>query len=226
MKKRIIFILGLIAITAACSKSEESATDVSSKQSIMDKANEAAASLKDKTAEMTSMGTEIISNSAKTAAEKASAFVQKGSSTVVTATEDAKEALQEKAVNLMSKAPSVDSISDSEELSALTSNTEAPITEIPASTTIASVSQAELDMGKSIYTSKCFACHSTGVTGAPKLDDGSWSVRKQQGIDVMVDHAIKGFQGKKGYMPAKGGFAVLTDEEVAAAVAYMANAGN
>ena len=35
------------------------------------------------------------------------------------------------------------------------------------------------------------------------------------------DHAINGFTGSLGYMPAKGGRVDLSDEEVADAVQYM-----
>jgi cytochrome c5 len=37
----------------------------------------------------------------------------------------------------------------------------------------------------------------------------------------LKDHAINGFQGSAGYMPAKGGRVDLSDEEVASAVEYM-----
>ena len=40
-------------------------------------------------------------------------------------------------------------------------------------------------------------------------------------MDVLKDHAINGFQGDAGYMPAKGGRVDLSDEEVANAVEYM-----
>ena len=39
----------------------------------------------------------------------------------------------------------------------------------------------------------------------------------------MKKHALEGFQGAKGVMPAKGGFVDLSDEEVIAAVEYMLN---
>jgi cytochrome c5 len=37
----------------------------------------------------------------------------------------------------------------------------------------------------------------------------------------MVERAIKGFQGTKGFMPPRGGNPALSDSEVANAVAYM-----
>ena len=40
-------------------------------------------------------------------------------------------------------------------------------------------------------------------------------------MDVLKRHAIEGYMCEKGYMPAKGGRADLSDEEVGAAVEYM-----
>ena len=78
------------------------------------------------------------------------------------------------------------------------------------------------DKGKEVYDTKCMACHMTGVTGAPKLDEKErWATIAKQGLNVVYDHAIKGFTGKQGNMPPKGGFADLTDEQVKDAVAYM-----
>jgi cytochrome c5 len=77
------------------------------------------------------------------------------------------------------------------------------------------------DTGKKIYEAACQACHTPGVAGAPKLGDKSaWADRIKQGDKVLYEHAIKGFQGKSGFMPPKGGSSA-TDEEVRAAVDYM-----
>ena len=76
--------------------------------------------------------------------------------------------------------------------------------------------------GKTTYGSACAACHATGVAGAPKLGDkAAWKDRIAQGNDTMYNHALKGFQGKKGFMPAKGGNAALKDDAVKAAVDFM-----
>ena len=90
-----------------------------------------------------------------------------------------------------------------------------------AVSTEAESNAVELAAGKKIYTATCFACHGTGAAGAPTLNDASWTERKQQGINVLVNHALKGFKGKKGYMPAKGGDSSLLDEEVSASVQYI-----
>lgn len=85
--------------------------------------------------------------------------------------------------------------------------------------TMGSVAQAD---GQKTYQAACFACHGTGAAGAPKLGDkAEWKARIAQGDAVLNEHAIKGFKGSKGFMPAKGGRADLSDADVKAAVAYM-----
>jgi cytochrome c len=76
--------------------------------------------------------------------------------------------------------------------------------------------------GEAVYKQACFACHGTGVAGAPKIGDKSaWEPRIAKGMDTLVSHAINGFQGESGVMPAKGGRADLSDEQVSNAVAFM-----
>jgi cytochrome c5 len=81
-----------------------------------------------------------------------------------------------------------------------------------------SVDEATLAMGKRIYEQTCATCHATGVAGAPKMGDKeAWSAHIHHGIDHLMESAING----KGAMPARGGNALLSDEEVKAAVNYM-----
>jgi cytochrome c5 len=76
--------------------------------------------------------------------------------------------------------------------------------------------------GTQVYNAACLACHGAGIGGAPVLGDAAaWTARIEQGIDVLKDHAINGYTGDVGFMPAKGGRTDLSDEEVAAAVDYM-----
>jgi len=78
--------------------------------------------------------------------------------------------------------------------------------------------------GPQVYNNACLACHGAGIGGAPVLGDAdTWAPRIAQGMDVLKKHAIEGFQGSAGYMPAKGGRVDLSDEEVASAVEYMAS---
>ena len=78
--------------------------------------------------------------------------------------------------------------------------------------------------GVEAYAS-CGACHDAGVAGAPLFaDKAAWADRVGQGIETLYTHAIEGFQGSAGYMPAKGGNMSLSDESVKAAVDYMVEA--
>jgi cytochrome c5 len=76
--------------------------------------------------------------------------------------------------------------------------------------------------GEEVYKGACTACHGAGIAGAPKTGDAAaWAPRVAQGMDTLVTHAIEGFQGQAGYMPPRGGFANLTDQQVRDAVQYM-----
>ena len=76
--------------------------------------------------------------------------------------------------------------------------------------------------GEGVYKSACIACHGAGIAGAPKAGDkAAWSPRVAQGKPTLYDHAIRGYQGKAGVMPAKGGNSALADGDVKSAVDYM-----
>ena len=84
----------------------------------------------------------------------------------------------------------------------------------------------EFKSGQAVYAAVCTTCHQNGIAGSPKFGDAAaWGPRIAQGAPTLYDHAIKGFQGKNGVMPAKGGNSDLDDVEVERAVVYMANAG-
>ena len=87
------------------------------------------------------------------------------------------------------------------------------------------VAGAAMADGAATYNKACNACHGTGAAGAPKLGDkAAWAARIAQGNDTQYGHAIKGFKGKTGFMPAKGGWANLSDADVKAAVDHMVGA--
>jgi cytochrome c5 len=75
--------------------------------------------------------------------------------------------------------------------------------------------------GAVIYQNLCSACHANGAGGAPAPTAAAWAPRIAQGRDTLLKHAIEGFQGAAGIMPARGGNARLTDEQVTASVDYM-----
>lgn len=80
---------------------------------------------------------------------------------------------------------------------------------------------ANAALGEAVFNQTCARCHQTGISGAPEVDDkAAWQPRIAQGMAALYDHALKGFTGNSGTMPAKGG-SIHTDDEVKAAVDYM-----
>ena len=74
--------------------------------------------------------------------------------------------------------------------------------------------------GADVVKASCAMCHATGMMNSPKIGDAAqWKPRIAQGYETLVKHAIEGIRT----MPAKGGNPALTDGEIAAAVADMAN---
>ncbi len=72
--------------------------------------------------------------------------------------------------------------------------------------------------GKEVYDSVCFACHTSGVLGAPKFrDQADWASRIAKGKEALLQTSINGLNN----MPARGGNPSLTDEELEAAIEYM-----
>ncbi|MGB4880173.1 MAG: c-type cytochrome, partial [Thiolinea sp.] len=73
--------------------------------------------------------------------------------------------------------------------------------------------------GEKIYRSICFSCHDVGIANSPKLGDKAvWAPRIAAGQATMYTHALQGLNA----MPAKGGNLALSDDEVKAAVDWMA----
>ena len=81
---------------------------------------------------------------------------------------------------------------------------------------------ARIAPGEQVYQQVCTACHGAAVAGAPRTGDKvAWAPRIAQGIDVLHQHSLEGFQGKAGYMPPKGGRTDLSDQSVMNAVDYL-----
>ncbi len=69
--------------------------------------------------------------------------------------------------------------------------------------------------GQAVYNANCAMCHNNM---APKIGDkDAWAPRIKQGTDALVASVIKG----KGAMPARGGHANLSDDDIKAAVGYI-----
>ena len=96
---------------------------------------------------------------------------------------------------------------------------------IKADTSGASGSAAVAPMpktGEELFQATCSACHGAGIAGAPKAGDkAAWGPRIAKGKDVLYHHAMEGFTGTAGVMPAKGGRMDAPDDLVKQAVDYM-----
>jgi cytochrome c5 len=73
--------------------------------------------------------------------------------------------------------------------------------------------------GKQIYESVCSACHTAGVASAPQPGSDALKQRMDaKGMDGLVASAINGLN----VMPPRGGRNDLSDEDIRAAVVFMA----
>ncbi len=71
--------------------------------------------------------------------------------------------------------------------------------------------------GEQIVQAVCSGCHGAGVMGAPKIGTADWTPRNAKGKPMLYDHALHGFN----MMPAKGGCAACSDDEIKNGVDYM-----
>lgn len=70
------------------------------------------------------------------------------------------------------------------------------------------------------YMASCFAYHSTGAAGAPKVGPGNadaWTARLEKGMDQIVTNAIAGINN----MPPKGLCFTCNDDDIKLLVEYM-----
>jgi cytochrome c5 len=76
--------------------------------------------------------------------------------------------------------------------------------------------------GKELFDQTCSACHGAGIAGAPKAGDkAAWASHIAKGLPTLYDHALHGFTGDTGTMPAKGGRTDVPDAMVEQGVNYM-----
>ena len=95
----------------------------------------------------------------------------------------------------------------------------APVGQFSAETVAAVAAPvAVADLTGAAAYEPCAACHISGAAGAPIVGDTAvWAERLKKGTATLYDNAINGINA----MPAKGGFANLSDNTVKAAVDYM-----
>ena len=145
--------------------------------------------------------------------EAAQAVASEVKNEVASAADATASAAQEATDKAEAAASKAEEVAKPEEAAKPEEKTEAPAADAkPAES-------AKVD-GKAVYEANCKTCHGGLIPGAPvvgKKED--WAPRIKQGQDTLHKHALEGFNA----MPAKGGNGSLSDDEVKAAVDYMAN---
>jgi cytochrome c5 len=92
----------------------------------------------------------------------------------------------------------------------------------PVSTATTTAVAVVFKDGTEVFEGACKACHGLGIAGAPKAGDhAAWAPRIAKGKTTLYEHAIKGFTGTAGAMPAKGGRTDVSDDLIKAAVDHM-----
>jgi cytochrome c5 len=72
--------------------------------------------------------------------------------------------------------------------------------------------------GQQVVEKVCAGCHANGLLNAPRIGDAdAWKARYEQGLDTLVKHSIEGIR----QMPARGGDADLSDDEIRESVKQM-----
>ncbi|MDX2506026.1 MAG: c-type cytochrome [Gammaproteobacteria bacterium] len=200
MKKSTLVLLCCSAFLVACDNSSDTTG-----QSSTDTSGEKEASLLDRASSLTSDTAESVMDSTKESASEAMDAAKEAATDAMAAGKDLKQA-------------AVEGTTAAVEVVKETTSTAVEKT----GAVIASVTGDDIARGESIYKKHCFACHGSGVAGSPKLGDKTaWSARISRGNALLTKHAIEGYKGETGYMPPKGGFMSLSDDEIAATVQYM-----
>lgn len=81
-----------------------------------------------------------------------------------------------------------------------------------------SIAADEARSGEEVFQQACFACHGTGLNGAPVVGDQyAWEDRLQTGRSALLTNTLNGLNN----MPPRGGCADCSDAEIEAAVRYI-----
>jgi cytochrome c5 len=80
------------------------------------------------------------------------------------------------------------------------------------------IAEKQQRLGETVFQQACFACHGTGLNGAPVIGDTyEWEDRINKGLPLLLENTLKGLNN----MPPRGACADCSDEEIAAAVDYL-----
>lgn len=90
----------------------------------------------------------------------------------------------------------------------------------PAPAPVATAASAALSPElQAIYDRSCVTCHSVAASGAPQSGDrAAWAPRAAQGVDVLLDHTLNGFNA----MPPLGACMDCDEAQFRALIAHMA----
>ena len=89
----------------------------------------------------------------------------------------------------------------------------------PTSAELASLKPSDPHVAE-LYEHSCKACHAQPGSGAPLVHDhAAWDPRWSKGEDVLLNHAVLGFQA----MPAGGQCAACTPKDFQAIIRFMAD---
>ncbi len=232
MKKAILLTTVMAAALMGCEQANDAVDKASS--TVTDAAKDAVSAVEETSADVLDAAKETANGAVEGAKDVGSNIVDSAKDATSSAVESTKEAgasMLDGAKDMTSKAVDstkemgADALSGAKDMTAGvvdgTKEKVAGATAAVAGLAAASsqkASGADLAKGEEIYSATCKLCHDTGMMDAPKLGDaGDWGARMAQGMDAINANAINGIRG----MPAKGGKASLTDDEVKAAVAYM-----
>lgn len=84
--------------------------------------------------------------------------------------------------------------------------------------TLAARAAGDPDAGAAVYNKACKMCHATGMMNAPRLGDrAAWAERIARGEDALFESTLKGINK----MPARGGCAACSDDDLRNAIAHI-----
>lgn len=219
---KLVILCSVLAL-AGCGDKDDADT-AKSEGSVLDQAKEMTSSAADSATQAAADSGDAVSNMTENMQEGATSMAEQTGDEMDSGMDAAGDTVDSATATMGDMADSAgDTVADAADATA--DAADETVAEAASAVTPAAggaATEADLAQGKTIYEGKCQACHATGAAGAPKNGDkANWAPRIAQGNDLLYQHAIEGFKGAVGYMPPKGGFTALTDDEVKAAVDYM-----
>jgi len=84
------------------------------------------------------------------------------------------------------------------------------------------LSQEDIMVGESVWTTTCFRCHMYGTMGAAPINNKAHFDRiAEKGFDTLYESVLHGMDGPKGMMPPKGSCYTCSEDELKKSVYYI-----